>query len=141
MILRNVLLLDSSKDTARACDMVLSGSRIESLLPPCTGEGEVDLDGKGTLAVLPGFVNAHGHAAMTLLRGLGEEAPLMEWLQKRIWPVEARLGPEHVHWGTLQALVEMSSKLLPNVIAEFAEMPLNHLGFVLHYNTPLVFRS
>jgi len=110
LILRNVLLLDSSMDAAQPCDIVVSGSRIESILPPCTADGAADLDGKGTLAVLPGFVNAHGHAAMTLLRGLGEEAPLMEWLQKRIWPVEARLRPEHVYWGTLQALVEMSSK-------------------------------
>ena len=36
--------------------------------------------------MLPGFVNAHGHAAMTMLRGLGEELPLMEWLQKKSGP-------------------------------------------------------
>jgi 5-methylthioadenosine/S-adenosylhomocysteine deaminase len=46
---------------------------------------------------------------MTLLRGLGEEPPLMEWLQQRIWPVEARLTPEHVFWGTRLALLEMVS--------------------------------
>ena len=38
------------------------------------------------MAVLPGFVNAHTHAAMTLVRGLGEESPLMEWLTKKVWP-------------------------------------------------------
>jgi 5-methylthioadenosine/S-adenosylhomocysteine deaminase len=44
---------------------------------------------------------------MVLLRGLGEEAPLMEWLQKKIWPVEAKLTPDHIYWGTASAILEM----------------------------------
>jgi 5-methylthioadenosine/S-adenosylhomocysteine deaminase len=59
------------------------------------------------MAVLPGFVNAHTHAAMVLLRGLGEEAPLMEWLQKKIWPIEAKLTSEHIYRGTASAILEM----------------------------------
>ncbi len=59
--------------------------------------------------MLPGFVNAHTHAAMVLLRGLGEEAPLMEWLQQKIWPVEDKLTPEYIYWGTLSAMLEMLS--------------------------------
>ncbi len=109
MLLRDVLLLDSSMESARSCDIVVSGSVIGAILPPRSAEGPADIDGKGKTAVLPGFVNAHAHAAMTLLRGLGEEAPLMEWLQQRIWPVEARLTPEHVFWGTRLALLEMVS--------------------------------
>lgn len=109
MLLRDVLLLDSSMESARACDLAVSGPVIDSILPPRSAEGPADFDGKGTVAVLPGFVNAHAHAAMTLLRGLGEEAPLMEWLRERIWPVEARLTPEQVFWGTSLALLEMIS--------------------------------
>jgi 5-methylthioadenosine/S-adenosylhomocysteine deaminase len=67
------------------------------------------VDGKGRMAVLPGFVNSHTHAAMVLLRGLGEETPLMEWLQKKIWPVEAKLTPEHIYWGTASAILEMAA--------------------------------
>ncbi len=107
MLLRDVLLFDSSMEKAQACDLIVSGEVIETILPPRTSPLPADLDGRGSLAVLPGFVNAHAHAAMTLLRGLGEEAPLMEWLQQKIWPVEARLKPEHVYWGTLLALLEM----------------------------------
>ena len=59
--------------------------------------------------MLPGFVNAHGHAAMTMLRGLGEELPLMEWLQKKIWPVENRLDAETAYIGAQLALMEMLS--------------------------------
>jgi len=64
------------------------------------------LDGTNLLA-LPGFVNAHTHAAMTLLRGYADDMPLMEWLEQKIWPLEARLTPEDVYWGTMLAIVEM----------------------------------
>ncbi|MAT83163.1 MAG: N-ethylammeline chlorohydrolase [Gammaproteobacteria bacterium] len=59
-------------------------------------------------ALLPGLVNAHGHAAMTLLRGFAEDAPLAEWLSQHIWPLEARLVSEaFVRDGTRLAAAEM----------------------------------
>ena len=53
------------------------------------------------------MVNGHTHAAMTLFRGFGDDMPLMEWLETRIWPAEAKLEPEDVYWGTRLACVEM----------------------------------
>lgn len=106
-LIRDVVLWDCREIPARRGDLVLEEGRIAALLPPGEGEGELLLDGKGTLAVLPGFVNAHTHAAMSLLRGLGEELPLMDWLEKRIWPVENRLKAEHVRGGTMSAILEM----------------------------------
>ncbi|MCR4400011.1 MAG: amidohydrolase [Syntrophomonadaceae bacterium] len=64
------------------------------------------VEGRGRLA-MPGFVNTHTHAAMTLFRGVADDMPLMEWLQTRIWPMEARLTAEDVYWGTLLCIVEM----------------------------------
>lgn len=61
----------------------------------------------GKALIIPGLVNAHTHAAMTLFRGLADDLPLMEWLEKRIWPVEARLNAELVHLGSLLAAAEM----------------------------------
>lgn len=59
-------------------------------------------------ALIPGLVNAHTHAAMSLLRGLADDKPLMEWLQKHIWPTEARLvGEDFVRDGTRLAMAEM----------------------------------
>ena len=59
-------------------------------------------------ALLPGLVNAHTHAAMTLLRGIADDVPLKSWLQDHIWPREARfVSPEFVHDGTLLAAAEM----------------------------------
>jgi len=57
--------------------------------------------------VLPGLINAHTHAAMTLFRGLADDLPLMDWLQKHIFPAEARLTQEWVYWGTMLACAEM----------------------------------
>ena len=55
------------------------------------------INGVGKL-LAPGFVNAHGHAAMTLLRSYADDVPLMYWLEKKIYPVEARLKREDVYW-------------------------------------------
>ena len=64
----------------------------------------------GHHAVLPGLVNAHGHAAMTLLRGAAEDKPLQAWLTDDIWPLEAaHVSPDFVQTGTELALAEMIS--------------------------------
>jgi 5-methylthioadenosine/S-adenosylhomocysteine deaminase len=68
--------------------------------------GDHVLDAAGLL-LSPPMVNGHTHAAMTLFRGFGDDMPLMEWLQKRIWPVEAKLDPDDVYWGTRLACLEM----------------------------------
>ncbi|GAA0225210.1 amidohydrolase [Haladaptatus pallidirubidus] len=57
--------------------------------------------------VIPGLVNAHCHAAMTLLRGYADDKPLESWLREDIWPVEAELTPEDIHAGTELGLLEM----------------------------------
>lgn len=58
--------------------------------------------------LIPGLINLHTHAAMTLMRGIADDLPLMEWLQKHIWPTEgANLSPQFVHDGTRLACAEM----------------------------------
>jgi 5-methylthioadenosine/S-adenosylhomocysteine deaminase len=81
--------------------------RIAELGPsvePRAGDELIEADG---LALVPGLVNGHTHAAMTLFRGHGDDRPLMEWLQEVIWPVEARLTDEDVYWGARLACLEM----------------------------------
>ena len=59
-------------------------------------------------ALIPGLVNLHTHAAMSLMRGLADDKALMDWLRNHIWPVEARMvSPEFVYDGTLLACAEM----------------------------------
>jgi 5-methylthioadenosine/S-adenosylhomocysteine deaminase len=64
------------------------------------------IDAKGGL-ILPGLINGHTHAAMTLFRGLADALPLMEWLNHYIFPVESRIDRAFVHTGTLLACAEM----------------------------------
>jgi 5-methylthioadenosine/S-adenosylhomocysteine deaminase len=69
------------------------------------GARRIELPGH---VLIPGLVNLHTHAAMTLMRGLADDRPLMDWLQNHIWPVEMRLAsPEFVEDGTLLACAEM----------------------------------
>ena len=68
--------------------------------------GDDVIDGAG-LALVPGLVNGHTHAAMTLFRGYADDLPLMEWLEKHIWPVEKRMSDDDVYWGTRLACLEM----------------------------------
>lgn len=62
----------------------------------------------GHTLLMPGLVNAHTHAAMSLLRGVADDLPLMEWLTKHIFPVEKHLSPEIVELGALLACAEMT---------------------------------
>jgi 5-methylthioadenosine/S-adenosylhomocysteine deaminase len=87
------------------------------------GVGRVgDFAAKDELAggiVLPGLVNCHGHAAMTLFRGLGDDLPLMEWLTKFVWPAEKKFTTrENVALGTRLAVAEM----LASGTTAFADM-------------------
>lgn len=58
--------------------------------------------------LIPGLINLHTHAAMTLMRGLADDVPLMDWLQRYIWPAEtAHVSPQFVYDGTRLACAEM----------------------------------
>ncbi len=57
--------------------------------------------------IAPSLSNGHSHAAMTLMRGWEDDLPLDTWLKEKIWPVEDRLSPDDIYWGTRLACVEM----------------------------------
>lgn len=83
------------------------GGAISELGPDvAAAPGDECIDAAG-MALVPALVNGHTHAAMTLFRGYADDLPLMEWLEKHIWPAEARLDAEDVYWGTRLACLEM----------------------------------
>jgi len=91
--------------------LAVAAGRIVDLLPAAEAARRfsprqtLDLPGH---VLLPGLVNLHTHAAMSLLRGFADDLPLMRWLSERIWPAEARhAGPDFVESGTLLACAEM----------------------------------
>ena len=108
-LFKDVYIADGSREKAERVHLLVSKGRIAEIIDAGKTPPSADkiISGRGKMAVIPGFVNAHTHAAMTLLRGLGEEAPLMEWLQNKICPVEEKLTPDYIYWGTLSAMLEM----------------------------------
>ncbi|MEA5144363.1 MAG: amidohydrolase [Oscillibacter sp.] len=70
------------------------------------GSFDVEKDFTGKL-LMPGLVNCHTHAAMTLLRGVGTDLPLQKWLFEKVFPVEAKLTEEEIDVGSRLALLEM----------------------------------
>ncbi|MGC3872323.1 TRZ/ATZ family hydrolase [Halomonas sp. GXIMD04776] len=91
-----------------------------------TGEARRHVTPKQTLrlerhALLPGLVNAHNHAGMSLMRGYADDLPLMTWLNEHIWPAEAKhISPDFVADGTRLAMAEM----LRSGTTTFADMYL-----------------
>ncbi|HWQ74894.1 MAG TPA: amidohydrolase [Syntrophomonas sp.] len=88
--------------------LIIEDGKIKSIgtgAPPA-GDYDKRIDATNRL-VLPGFINAHTHAAMTLLRGYADDLPLKEWLETKIWPLEDQLCGEDVYWGSMLAMTEM----------------------------------
>jgi len=91
--------------------VVLAGERIHAVMPAADARAAWP-DARCTElpdhVVMPGLVNAHTHAAMSLMRGLADDLPLMTWLQDHIWPAEGKhVSPDFVYDGTLLAAAEM----------------------------------
>jgi 5-methylthioadenosine/S-adenosylhomocysteine deaminase len=91
--------------------LAMDEGRITAILPSSdarrslSAQTTVELDQH---ALVPGFVNAHTHAAMNLLRGMADDLPLMDWLQRHIWPAEQKwVNEQFVHDGTQLAIAEM----------------------------------
>ncbi|MBO6304508.1 MAG: amidohydrolase family protein, partial [Selenomonadaceae bacterium] len=64
------------------------------------------INGEGKFAV-PGLINAHTHASMTLLRSYADDMALMPWLSEKIWPVEDKMTADDLYWGAMLAAIEM----------------------------------
>ena len=91
--------------------LVVDGGRIVALAPSASVAGAYAPRTRVSLSahvLIPGLVNAHTHAAMTLMRGIADDVPLKAWLEEHIWPCEGRhVSPEFVADGTLHAAAEM----------------------------------
>ncbi|RBW51386.1 TRZ/ATZ family hydrolase [Marinobacter sp. F3R11] len=91
--------------------VIIQGSRIAAVLPTEVADREfrtretIDLPHH---VVMPGLINMHGHAAMSLFRGMADDLPLMTWLNDHIWPAESRfISEQFIADGTQLAMAEM----------------------------------
>jgi 5-methylthioadenosine/S-adenosylhomocysteine deaminase len=109
---RYVVTMDSSRRVIENGAVAIAGGRIVAAGP----RAEIDrkfragrrLDRPESL-IAPGLINSHAHAPMSLMRGIADDLRLQDWLEKYIFPAEARnVTPEYVRWGTRLACLEMA---------------------------------
>lgn len=105
-----IMTMDPERQDCFVGDLLVEKDRIASISEKRGSiegkQGDRIIDGSGLL-LMPGLINTHGHAAMVLLRGYADDLPLQQWLEEKIWPVEANLSGDDIYWGTLLAICEM----------------------------------
>ena len=110
IIIKNgtILTMDNENSVFENGQLCVKGDIIAKVgaLDDGSFEAKKMIDAKGGL-ILPGLVNGHTHAAMSLFRGLADDLPLMEWLNNYIFPAEGRMDADFVYTGTLLACAEM----------------------------------
>jgi 5-methylthioadenosine/S-adenosylhomocysteine deaminase len=91
--------------------LAIAEGRIVAILPVDAARAAYPVAREESLphhALIPGFINAHTHAAMALMRGIADDRPLMEWLTDHIWPLEQKwMGEAYVRDGSDLAMAEM----------------------------------
>jgi 5-methylthioadenosine/S-adenosylhomocysteine deaminase len=100
------ILITGVRLNGETMDIFIEENRIEQIGDKLTVKADEVIAGEG-MAAVPSFINGHTHAAMTLLRGYADDMPLQEWLETKIWPVEAHMTENDVYWGTKLACLEM----------------------------------
>lgn len=106
MLFKNISILNESFEIEENMYVGIDGGKITyiSKEAPKRGFGRV-YDGTGKL-LMSGFVNTHAHSPMALMRGYGENMALQDWLNKKIFPFEAKLTGDAVYWATMLAMAE-----------------------------------
>jgi len=95
--------------------------------------GEIEIDARG-MAVFPGLVNAHTHMFQVLMRGLGADLSLLDWLKSVIWPLSLALTEEDVYWAALLGAIENLKSGVTTVVD-------NHYIHTSLYNTDKVLEA
>jgi len=101
----SLLIKGATLPSGKKSDILIEGSRIAKIAPSIAARAEEKIDASGKIA-LPGMINTHTHAAMTLFRGIGEDAELHDWLSA-VRALEVKVKPAQIRAGTNLALVEM----------------------------------
>jgi len=98
--------MDAQRRTLKRGSVAIEGDKITAVGKDVKERADTVIDARGK-AVLPGLINAHTHLSMTLLRGVADDMPLMEWLETKIWPIEKNLTAQDSYLGALLGCLEM----------------------------------
>ena len=110
MLFERIAIVDENFDYQEDMYVGISGNLITDISKEAPSDALREhyyqtYDGKGKV-LMPGFVNAHGHSPMSLMRGYGENLPLQRWLNELVFPFEDQLDGEAVYNGTLLSMAE-----------------------------------
>ncbi|MFA6214235.1 MAG: amidohydrolase [Candidatus Micrarchaeia archaeon] len=100
-----LLIKNATLPSGKKADILMEGGRIAKVAPSITARAGEKIDASGKIA-LPGLVNTHTHAAMTLFRGIGKDAALHDWLAA-VRAVEVKVTPGQIRAGSALACLEM----------------------------------
>ncbi len=109
MLVKNcdwVVTQNKKREVLRDASIFVQDGEIKQVGKNVKGPADSEIDGKGKI-VLPGLINAHTHLSMVLFRGFADDMQLQDWLQKKIWPLEAKLNGEACYYGALLGSAEM----------------------------------
>ncbi len=109
ILLENALVLKDAFSHPAVLKILIEDGKISQLGDIVDENVDERYDFSGKL-IMPGLVNSHTHAAMTLMRSTAEDMYLEDWLFKKIFPIEERLTQEDVYYGTMLAQMEMARK-------------------------------
>ena len=105
-----IIPVEGEEEVLSDFSLIINDGNIVEILPTADAKSKYECENTYNLdnhAILPGFINAHTHASMNLLKGYADDLALMDWLQNHIWPAEAKhVGPEFVFEGTQLAIAE-----------------------------------
>lgn len=106
-----IISVDAQNTVHHDYSIAIHDGRIHDLLPKqdllskYSADVEINLDNQ---ALIPGLINSHAHSPMSLMRGLADDLPLLDWLNNYIWPTEQKhVSAEFVYDGSLLACAEM----------------------------------
>src|SRR2546423_12437221 len=107
ILIRNgtVVTMDSQNSIVRG-DVLIRDGRIAEIDERINAEADEIVDARGC-AVLPGFVQTHIHMCQTLFRGAADDLPLIDWLKRRVWPMEAAHTPASIRASAQLSIAEM----------------------------------
>lgn len=106
-----LITCDEQNQVLKNHSLIIKGSKIHAIIP--SKKAHEEYEAKSVLqytskVVLPGFINAHTHSAMTVFRGLADDLEVMDWLNNHIWPAEKKwVSEELVYDASLLAMAEM----------------------------------
>ncbi len=101
-----IITMDAQRRILERGSVAIGGDKITAVGKDVEERADTVIDARGK-AVLPGLINAHTHLSMTLLRGVADDMPLMEWLEKKIWQIEKNLTAQDCYHGASLGCLEM----------------------------------